>query len=246
MYSNTLFDTNKKEETIIEIDSSFSFKEKRIIGVDETGVGDYFGPLISAAVLVSDKQIEYLKSIGVKDSKKITSDSRIIDLANQIKSKCLYKVYTLSNAGYNRVEQTYRNSNKLKFFTHAHVINSLEELLESRGSEYDYVFIDQYTTKNAFIEYFNNMIYINNWSSIKVFKKPILLSHKAESIHISVAAASILARAELLENMKKMKAKYNFDFKLGASKQVKELVQKFKEKFGEEELKNVCKTSFKL
>ncbi|EFF41705.1 ribonuclease HIII [Mycoplasmopsis alligatoris] len=235
-----------KNAKILEYNSSFLLNQLNIIGVDETGVGDYFGPLVTAAVFIPNNLLEYFKNLGVKDSKLIKNEKQIHYLANEIKSKCYYKTYVLSNSGYNKIDNNYKNIHKLKFFAHSHAINSLEELLSLRNVKIDYIFIDQYTTLNAFNKYYDEIIILNNWSKINEFKSPILLAHKAESIHLSVAAASILARAELLDSFKKIKEIYNFDFLLGANQKVKNQVVEFKEKFGEEELKKVCKTNFKI
>lgn len=238
-----------------EINSSFDFVEydkkltpindKDLIGVDETGVGDYFGPLVAAAVYVPKEKIDILKKIRIRDSKEIKTEKELFYLYQKIKENCEIGRYVLSNEGYNRLYNRLRNSHKLKYFAHSHAINQLEKILEEKSKKYDYIFIDQYTTKKSLYKYKEEIFLNNNWSKITNFKKTVIIAHKAENIHISVACASIVARALLIQSMREMNKKYNFEFVYGAGKIAKKLVQDFKDLYGEEKLKEVCKMHFK-
>ena len=41
------------------------------IGTDESGKGDFFGPLVIAGVLVDEKNAQHFLNLGIKDSKKL-------------------------------------------------------------------------------------------------------------------------------------------------------------------------------
>ena len=45
-------------------------------GIDESGKGDFFGPLCVAGVYVNEKVIEAWKEAGIRDSKNISSEKR--------------------------------------------------------------------------------------------------------------------------------------------------------------------------
>ena len=54
------------------------------IGTDESGKGDFFGPLVIAGVLADEKSAQYFRELGIKDSKKL-SDKKMLMLAAEIK-----------------------------------------------------------------------------------------------------------------------------------------------------------------
>lgn len=205
-------------------------KNKNIIGIDEVGVGDYFGPLCSAAVYVPYENIKELEKIGgIGDSKKL-SDTKILSLAKKIKESNLvkYSIFHLTPNGYNSLNKNY-NANYLKMFTHLKAFSKLSEI------KVDYIFIDQYSTKNSILKYYNDFVFKNNWANLKEFNSDVLLANKAESLHISVAIASILARADFLEFMKNMNIKYNVQFPFGAGNNVKEFAEEFFNSVGNDE-----------
>jgi ribonuclease HIII len=80
--------------------STTNFTGRARIGLDESGKGDYFGPLVIGAVFV-DKQTEgKLISLGVRDSK-LLSDNRILTLAEEIKAMCSHFVVPIEPERYN-------------------------------------------------------------------------------------------------------------------------------------------------
>jgi ribonuclease HII len=64
--------------------NQFLDKYNNFIGVDETGVGDYFSPIISVACFVLPQNIDKLLELKVNDSKKL-SDNYILQIAPEIK-----------------------------------------------------------------------------------------------------------------------------------------------------------------
>ncbi|WP_406616990.1 ribonuclease HIII [Mycoplasmopsis adleri] len=228
----------------IEYNFSINLKEKNIIGIDEAGVGDYFGPLCSAAVLIPYQNVNKVVALGVKDSKKLT-DKAVREIAEKLKSSGLimYSIHHLTPKGYNSLNKKY-NANVLKMFTHLNSFTNLEKKLTS----YDYVFIDQYANKTSIEKYYEELIYANNWAKLTEINSEILLAHNAESVCPSVAAASVLARAEFLSLMDEMNEKYHIEFPFGSSKKVKEFAKKFFDKHNNDPnlINEVCKSSFKM
>ena len=96
------------------------------IGIDESGKGDYFGPLVIAAVFVDATTQGELKLMEVRDSKKI-SDGRILEMAPDIKTICPHSVIAIGPQKYNELYAKIKNLNRLLAWGHA---KALENLLE--------------------------------------------------------------------------------------------------------------------
>ncbi|WLP85721.1 ribonuclease HIII [Mycoplasma seminis] len=214
---------------------------REVIGVDETGVGDYFTPLVACAAYVPTNLEKQVLNLGVKDSKKIT-DKKICEIAPKLMRLIPYSVYTLSQAGFNKLSARY-NNNELKFFAHACALSNFKQNKSQFNP--DLIVIDKYSTTNSILKY-HSKFFENNWANIAEYDLQTLLVEKAEDLHVSVACASIIARYTLLQYMQKQNQEWNFHFSLGASAKVKEQVKEFVALHGEKSLPNVCKMNFKL
>lgn len=198
------------------------------IGTDESGKGDFFGPLVIAGVLTDGKNRPVFEESGIKDSKML-KDEKILKLAKQIQKHSIYSVVLISNAKYNELYKEFKNLNKLLAWGHARVI---ENILEKAPCGYAISdkFGDESLIKNALMKK----------------GKVIILEQKvrAES-DIAVAAASILARAAFVEKMYGMEKFYKMKLPKGASEKVKDSAKEFIQKYGKERLNEVCKMHFK-
>ncbi|QGZ97191.1 ribonuclease HIII [Mycoplasma sp. NEAQ87857] len=218
--------------------NKFNLNNELILGVDETGVGDYFTPIIACSCIVKDKQL--LNDLDIKDSKKL-SDKQILKIAPIIMKKVDYSVYKLTQEGYNKLTSKY-NANEIKFFIHQHSINNLLNKINYLPS---LILIDKYSTTNSILKYYDKLLFQNNWSNLKDFDINTLLLNKAEDIDISVACASIIARYFLLKHMEEQNKEWKFDFLFGASTKVKDQITEFSNLYGENNLIKVLKLNFK-
>jgi len=98
-----------------------------LIGTDEAGKGDYFGPLVCAACYVDSKLLKSLTDIGVRDSKKI-SNKRSLEMSIVIKRTCPHNIIAIGPEKYNQLYAKMMNLNKLLAWAHA---KSIENLLET-------------------------------------------------------------------------------------------------------------------
>ena len=225
---------------------SIEFDEKynEYIGVDETGVGDYFTPIVSVACFIPKNNIGKIINLGIKDSKKI-SDNVILKIAPKLSKLVFWKKTVLTQVGYNKLIESKINNNEIKTLIHSNSINRLSNELNKKYGLFNNVIIDQYVLNEDILEkHFNKLLSIN-WLN---FVKPInglTLKTKAESISLSVACASVIARYILLEKIKEQNEQFNFIFPLGASKKVIKEGIKLLNKIGLEKFKNICKFSFK-
>ena len=202
------------------------------MGIDESGKGDFFGPLVIAAAYIDPEIYTKFEEIGVKDSKRISSDAKSRAMASSIRDvlKGRFSIVTLGPETYNRLYDQFGNLNKLLAWGHA---TAIEELL-GKVPDCPRAIADQFGPK-ARIE-----------SALQKKGRAIELIQrtKAES-DPAVAAASILARdgfLQGLENLEKISGKKMLK---GASAQVKSLAEDIIREKGPDILPHIAKCHFK-
>ena len=221
-------------KTIIKNPSSTSSSDilqfpERLIGIDESGKGDYFGPLVVAGVYTDEETSKILKAVGVADSKKI-ADSRIETLSKTIKKICPYDIVVISNEKYNELYSTIKNLNKLLAWGHARVIENLLERVDCK-----YALSDQFGKPEL----------IQEALMTKGRKIQLEQQTKAER-NIAVAAASVLARDEFIRRIRDLEVKYETEFPKGASPQVISAAKQFTQQHGNDLIHRVAKVHFKI
>ena len=97
------------------------------IGVDESGKGDFFGPLCIAGAYINENVVKAWKDAGIRDSKNISSDKKISDLAELIRKTpgCVVNTVTIGNEAYNRLYAKMKSVNTILAWGHARVIENL-------------------------------------------------------------------------------------------------------------------------
>jgi len=222
--SSDLRKSNKKEVTL----------RLPIIGTDESGKGDYFGPLVSAGVYVDERSVKDLIGCGIKDSKKL-SDSKNLELARKVIKICKgrFAIIEISPEKYNDLYEQFKkekkNLNTLLAWGHA---KAIEEILS------------KVYCKTAIADKFADEKFILDKLQEKGKKIKLIQMHKAEQ-NTAVAAASILARARFLEKLSKLSNEYKIDLPKGASQKVVENAKKVVDMYGEKTLRKVAKLHFK-
>lgn len=201
-------------------------------GVDESGKGDFFGPLVIAGVYVDDQTESELQKIGVKDSKSIKSDKQIKAVAAKIRKivGANFTVVAIGPAAYNRMYSSFQNLNKLLAWGHAKVI---ENLLE-KAPQCDDVLSDKFAAEH----------FIKNALQEKGRKINLRQQTKAES-DIAVAAASILARDRFVWAMEKLSEDAGVELPKGANAKVSEIGERIAREQGPDALENFAKLHFK-
>ena len=202
-------------------------------GIDESGKGDFFGPLVIAGVGVSPESGAKLRELGVCDSKKISSDKRIFELAEAIRrhagaANCT--VVTFKMETYNRLYTQFGNLNRLLAWGHARVIENLLEANPSLPRMLSDQFADPSLIRRALME---------KGRTIRLDQRT-----KAES-DIAVAAASILARERFCLALRQLEEETGCPLPRGAGPAVKTAAAAILEKSGVNGLRRCCKTHFK-
>ena len=198
------------------------------IGIDESGKGDYFGPLVIAAVFVDAITQAELALMNVRDSKKI-SDGRILEMAPDIRIICPHSIIAIGPQRYNELYVKIRNLNRLLAWGHA---KALETLLE------------KVLCGRAIADQFGDERLILNALQEKGCTIMLGQRHKAES-DLAVAAASILARAEFLLRLKRLSDEIGTMLPKGASPAVEPAGRMIVKKHGEVQLESIVKLHFK-
>ena len=201
-------------------------------GIDESGKGDFFGPLVIAGVYVDRGIARKLIDAGVQDSKRIGSDARIRALADAIRktSMGLFEVVLIGPAKYNELYEKFGNLNKLLAWGHARVIeNLLSKKPDCRRSLSDQ-FADARVIERSLLRH---------GRKIEVQQRP-----RAES-DIAVAAASILARESFINWLDREGKKLEVRLERGVSPGVKLTAEKLVEAKGPEILRQVAKVHFR-
>lgn len=202
------------------------------IGSDEVGTGDFFGPIVVTATYVDIKDFEFLKDLGVKDSKKLT-DEKIIEIAPEIMKKIPFVTTILDNKTYNEHHSTNLNMNKLKAILHN---KALYELKNKQNFNYGKIVIDDFCGKDKYYEYIKD---IQN----KV--EHITFLTKAEDKVLSVACASIISRYKFLQKMDELSDLIHIPLPKGAGENVDKVARKIKDTYGIDKLKEIAKMNFK-
>jgi ribonuclease HIII len=198
------------------------------IGIDESGKGDYFGPLVIAGVYVAREQEEPLRTAGVRDSKML-SDKQAAAFAEQIRVLCPFTIVAIGPERYNSLQASFKNLNRLLAWGHARAIENLLEKVPC-----DRVVADQFGD-----ERFLNNALMAKGQAVKLIQKP-----RAEE-EVAVAAASIIARAEFLRRLQELSTRYGVALPKGASDMVITAGKEFVRRHGTEALGQVAKLHFR-
>jgi len=200
-------------------------------GVDESGKGDYFGPLVSATVCVSPDVAAQLAALGVQDSKKL-SDPRVRRLAPQVRRLATWTRTEVTPPRYNTLYAELRSEgkrlNQLLAWAHA---QSLGALLERAAPAY------------AIVDQFADARIMERAAAAKARDLRIVQFPRAEG-DVAVAAASILAREAFLDWLARASERVGFVLPKGASPQVVEAARRIVAEGGEERLASVAKLHF--
>ncbi|MFT5881856.1 MAG: ribonuclease HIII [Crocinitomicaceae bacterium] len=204
-------------------------------GIDESGKGDFFGPLVVAGVYVNKISARSLIDHGVTDSKRISSDAKIGKLAQLIRSTpgVSWEIISLRPEKYNELYAKFGNLNRMLAWGHARVITSLAEKVPSCPRALSDQFAREEVLQRALKQQGEAVAHIK-----------LQQRTKGES-DVAVAAASILARESFVDWIMRASEKGGVAMPLGASSQVIEAARVIVEKHGTDILTKIAKTHFK-
>lgn len=201
-------------------------------GIDESGKGDYFGPLVVAGVYADGRIGAALRKLGVCDSKLVGSSSRIRSLAEGIRRVpgIRFHLVSIGPERYNQLYPEFKNLNRFLAWGHATVIEGLAAKVPDCPMALSDQFANPFVLKRA----------------LAAKKLSIRLEQRvrAES-DVAVAAASILARERFVNWMDAAGEAAGMKLPLGASGQVVKAARQLVAQHGEQMLPKVAKMHFK-
>ena len=207
------------------------------IGVDESGKGDFFGPLCIAGVYINETIVKAWQDFGVRDSKNISSDKKIAELAEKIRKTpgCVVSTVVIGNEKYNQLYVKMKSVNTMLAWGHARVIENLLGQKHQMIPPPVKAISDQFAASKSVTE-----------KALMALGRdlPLVQRHKAEE-DLAVAAASILARDEFVKGLTKLEKQFQMDLPKGASAAVDEAAKKFVTERGAENLPKIAKMHFR-
>ena len=207
------------------------------LGVDESGKGDFFGPLCIAGAYVNEGVVNSWANAGIRDSKNISSDKRIRELAELIRKTpgCVTTVVPIGNEAYNRLYGKMKSVNTLLAWGHARVIENLMGQRQRMTPPPVRAISDQFAANKETVA----RALMPLGREIELVQK-----HRAEE-DLAVAAASILARHEFVTRLAVLEKQYGMKLPKGASAAVDAAAKEFAAKYGVEALAKVAKMHFR-
>ena len=223
-------DTYEEDSKAISSTYMNEYYHLSIIGSDEVGTGDFFGPVVVTAAMVSPSMYGLLDQFNIKDSKKITDDY-IRLIAPQLIKEIPHHTLILDNLKYNDLINQGYNMNKIKAYLHNHAIKKLIHT----NIKYDQIMIDQFCSESLYYSYLKDQTIVKN----------VILKEKAESVHQSVAVAAIIARYQFLKAFDELSQKINITLPKGAGPQVDAIGKLIHLKLGDDVFQTIAKIHFK-
>ncbi len=208
-----------------------------MLGSDEAGTGDYFGPITVACTYLTPEQMKNVEHMGIRDSKTI-KDPVILELAPEIMKKSTYSLLTLSNEKYNNLQVKGYNQGRMKAMMHHQAIMNVLNKCREQKLNPEGVFVDQFCQPGVYFNYLKQSGHY--WQE----ETPIYFATKAESLHVSVAAASVIARYAFVREMDKLETSLGSPVPKGASGKVDSAAAEIIRLHGRETLKQCAKLHF--
>ena len=207
------------------------------LGVDESGKGDFFGPLCIAGVYVNEAIFTRWRDSGIRDSKAISSDRKIIEFAELIRETpgCVTAVVPIGNEAYNRLYEKMRNVNSILAWGHARVIENLMTRKDRMQPPPVRAISDQFAANKNTVA----RALLPLGRQIELIQR-----HKAEE-DMAVAAASILAREAFVLRLSKLGKSFGLTLPKGASAEVEKAAREFISRHGAQNLGKIAKLHFR-
>ncbi|EPD19920.1 ribonuclease HIII [Streptococcus pneumoniae MNZ41] len=203
-----------------------------LIGTDEVGNGSYFGGLAVVASFVTPDQHDFLRKLGVGDSKTLT-DQKIRQIAPMLKEKIQHQALLLSPSKYNEVIGDRYNAVSVKVALH----NQAIYLLLQKCIQPEKIVIDAFTSAKNYDKYLAQ--------EANRFSNPISLEEKAEGKYLAVAVSSIIARDLFLENLENLGRELGYQLPSGAGTASDKVASQILQAYGMKGLNFCAKLHFK-
>lgn len=210
--------------------TSKEFYKSSHIGCDETGSGDFFGPLCVVACYIDERDYDWLRSINVRDPKEM-STQEIIDIARQIKDRIIYSLLILDNSHYNQMASSGKNLANIK----AQLYNqAITNVMQKVAMKVDKKVVNQFVSPKTFYNYLKNEV---------IVVKDLSFEQKGEEEYLGIMCSAILSRYAFYQYFNNMSKSLKMKLPRGTSNTLDNVAIEIAKKYGKKMLFKVTKTN---
>lgn len=200
------------------------------IACDETGSGDFFGPLCVVSCYVDERDYDWLLSVGVRDPKEM-DNKELVQVAKEIKDRIIYSLLILDNSHYNAMVKAGNNlaNIKAKLYNQA-VTNVMQKI----GMPVEDKLVNQFVSPKTYYNYLKSEV---------IVVKDLKFLQKGEENYLGIACSIILSRYAYLQYFNNMSRSLKMRLPRGNSNSVDAIAIEVAKKYGPKMLNKVTKTN---
>lgn len=201
------------------------------IGCDETGSGDFFGPLCVVACYIDERDYDWLMSLNIRDPKLMTPQE-VIDIAREIKDRLVYSLLILDNSHYNQMAAAGHNLANIK----AKLYNqSVTNVMQKVAMKIDKKVVNQFVSPKTYYNYLKNEV---------IVVKDLSFEQKGEEQYLAIMCSSILSKYAFYQYFNNMSRSLKMKLPRGNTSSVVDHVAiTIAQKYGKKMLLKVTKTN---
>lgn len=201
------------------------------IGCDETGSGDFFGPLCVVACYIDERDYDWLMSLNIRDPKLITPQE-VIDIAREIKDRLVYSLLILDNSHYNQMAAAGHNLANIKAKLYNQAVTNV---MQKVAMKIDKKVVNQFVSPKTYYNYLKNEV---------IVVKDLSFEQKGEEQYLAIMCSSILSKYAFYQYFNNMSRSLKMKLPRGNTSSVVDHVAiTIAQKYGKKMLLKVTKTN---
>lgn len=201
------------------------------IGCDETGSGDFFGPLCVVACYIDERDYDWLMSLNIRDPKLMTPQE-VIDIAREIKDRLVYSLLILDNSHYNQMAVAGHNLANIKAKLYNQAVTNV---MQKVAMKIDKKVVNQFVSPKTYYNYLKNEV---------IVVKDLSFEQKGEEQYLAIMCSSILSKYAFYQYFNNMSRSLKMKLPRGNTSSVVDHVAiTIAQKYGKKMLLKVTKTN---
>ena len=201
------------------------------IGCDETGSGEFFGPLCVVACYIDERDYDWLMSLNIRDPKLMTPQE-VIDIAREIKDRLVYSLLILDNSHYNQMAAAGHNLANIKAKLYNQAVTNV---MQKVAMKIDKKVVNQFVSPKTYYNYLKNEV---------IVVKDLSFEQKGEEQYLAIMCSSILSKYAFYQYFNNMSRSLKMKLPRGNTSSVVDHVAiTIAQKYGKKMLLKVTKTN---
>lgn len=201
------------------------------IGCDETGSGDFFGPLCVVACYIDERDYDWLMSLNIRDPKLMTPQE-VVDIAREIKDRLVYSLLILDNSHYNQMAAAGHNLANIKAKLYNQAVTNV---MQKVAMKIDKKVVNQFVSPKTYYNYLKNEV---------IVVKDLSFEQKGEEQYLAIMCSSILSKYAFYQYFNNMSRSLKMKLPRGNTSSVVDHVAiTIAQKYGKKMLLKVTKTN---